>query len=136
MSMLKIGELAREAGCLVETIRYYERDGLLPAPLRSSGNYRLYDEGLVERLHFIRRCRSLDLSLEEIRSLLATRDAAGADCAEVNALLDRHIALVGQRMQELAHLRDELQRLRGRCGAASTAGQCGILRELAALPAA
>jgi Cd(II)/Pb(II)-responsive transcriptional regulator len=132
MAMLKIGELSRQAECPIETIRFYERDGLLPPPLRSAGNYRLYDAALVERLRFIRRCRSLDMSLDEIRGLLHTRDASSADCADVNALLDRHIALVTRRMHELEDLHQELRRLRSRCGTASSAQECGILKELAA----
>ena len=65
---MKIGELATLTGCPVETIRYYEREGLLPAPSRSAGNYRQYDTAHVERLSFIRHCRSLDMTQEEIRA--------------------------------------------------------------------
>lgn len=131
MAMLKIGELAKRAGCLVETIRFYERDGLLPAPARSAGNYRLYDEALLERLQFIRRCRSLDMSLDEIGRLLGLRDSPQADCGAVNALLDRHIDEVQVRLRELAALSEELRAIRVHCHARSTTGQCGILKELA-----
>ena len=71
---MKIGELAKLADCQVETVRYYEREGLLPAPARSGGNYRLYSSEHVERLTFIRNCRTLDMTLDEIRSLLALMD--------------------------------------------------------------
>ena len=67
---IKIGELARRTECQVETIRYYEKEGLLPEPTRSRGNYRLYGEAQVERLQFIRHCRSLDMTLGEVRALL------------------------------------------------------------------
>ena len=67
---LKIGELARMAGCQVVTIRYYEREGLLPEPARSDGNYRLYTSQHLEQLHFIRHCRSVEMTLEDIRLLL------------------------------------------------------------------
>ena len=70
---MKIGELAKLTDCQVETIRYYERERLLPEPARSEGNYRLYTQAHVERLTFIRNCRSLDMTLEEIRSLLNLR---------------------------------------------------------------
>ena len=83
---LKIGELAKRTGCLVETIRYYEREGLLLEPARSEGNYRLYTDIHVERLQFIRHCRVLDMTLEEIRNLLRFRDAPDENCREVNAL--------------------------------------------------
>ena len=67
---MHIGELARRTGIQVETIRYYEREGLLPEPARSDGNYRVYGPGHLEQLQFIRHCRSLDMSLDEVRTLL------------------------------------------------------------------
>ena len=88
---MKIGELAKLTDCQVETIRYYEREGLLPEPARSEGNYRLYTQAHVERLTFIRNCRSLDMTLEEIRSLLNLRDSPQDQCESVNALIDEHI---------------------------------------------
>jgi DNA-binding transcriptional MerR regulator len=72
---LKIGELAKRTGSLVETIRYSERQGLLPEPARSEGNYRVYSDTHLERLQLIRHCRSLDMTLVEIRNLLRFRDA-------------------------------------------------------------
>ena len=102
--LLKIGELAKHTGSQVETIRYYEREGLLPAPARSEGNYRLYGQSHVERLQFIRHCRSLDMTLEEIRSLLAFRDAPEESCSAVNDLLDKHIDHVATRIKELQAL--------------------------------
>ncbi len=71
---MKIGELAKKAGCQVETVRYYEREGLLPAPARTEGNYRLYGTQHLDRLVFIRNCRTLDMTLDEIQRLLALRD--------------------------------------------------------------
>ena len=104
MDALKIGELAARTDCPVETIRYYEREALLPAPTRSQGNYRLYGDTHVERLQFIRHCRSLDMTLDEVRSLLQFRDAPEENCGEVNALLDKHIGHVAQRIAELKKL--------------------------------
>ena len=112
---LKIGELAKQTGCLVETIRYYEREGLLLEPARSEGNYRLYTDVHVERLQFIRHCRSLDMTLEEIRNLLRFRDAPDENCSEVNALLDEHIEHVSNRIKELKLLQKDLRRLRSLC---------------------
>lgn len=127
---LQIGELARQTGCPVETIRYYERDGLLPAPARSQGNFRLYDEKHVDRLSFIRRCRSLDMSLDEIRVLLRFRDAPNENCDTVNELLDTHIGHVTARIAELERLEKQLRELRRQCGQSRQARDCGILNEL------
>ncbi len=127
---MKIGELARQTGCQVETIRYYERDGLLPIPGRSEGNYRLYGEKHVERLSFIRRCRSLDMTLDDIRVLLGFRDAPDENCETVNELLDAHISDVATRIDELRRLEKQLRELRRQCGASRQAKDCGILNEL------
>lgn len=124
---MKIGELARLAGTNVETIRYYERDGLLPVPARSEGNYRIYGETHAQRLFFIRRCRGLDMTLDEIRVLLHFKESPLENCADVNRLLDRHIGHVAQRMQELQELERQLKDLRERCGEAREAAHCGIL---------
>lgn len=127
---MRIGELAKRADCPVETIRYYERTGLLPSPGRSGGNYRLYGERHLERLSFIRRCRSLDMAHQEIRALLEIRDAPDEDCAEANRLLDDHIGHVGHRVAELKALQRELQDLRRLCGRPHAAKNCGILKGL------
>jgi Cd(II)/Pb(II)-responsive transcriptional regulator len=127
---VKIGELAQRSGCPVETIRYYEREGLLPAPARSQGNYRLYGAAHVERLQFIRHCRSLDMTLDEIRSLLKFRDAPDENCFEVNLLLDNHIEHVSKRIAELKVLQKQLKELRSLCHIARAAKDCGILQSL------
>lgn len=128
---MKIGELALAAQTQVETVRYYERAGLLPPAPRSAGNYRIYGPEHVERLVFVRHCRSLDMTLEEIRVLLRFKDAPQAACGEVNALLDAHIGHVATRMRELRLLQQQLKALRGLCGGARDAAHCGILHELA-----
>ncbi len=127
---LKIGELAKRTGCQVETIRYYEKEGLLPATVRSQGNFRLYGEMHAERLQFIRHCRSLDMTLEEIRQLLQLRDAPEANCAEVNTLLDKHIEHVAHRITELQGLATQLQALRQLCQSTHSIKDCGILQNL------
>lgn len=128
---MKIGELAERTDCQTETIRYYEREGLLPQPGRSDGNYRLYSDMHVERLSFIRHCRSLDMTLDEIRLLLQFRDAPEQNCGEVNSLLDQHIGHVASRIAELKALERQLKRLRQLCDEAHAAKDCGILNELA-----
>lgn len=125
---LKIGELAVKTGYTVEAIRYYERQGLLPAPARSGGNYRLYRNVHLERLRFIRHCRSLDMALDEIRSLLTVRDHPEQSCGTVNALLDKHIVDVAERIAQLRELERQLLGLRGLCTEVQTARDCAILQ--------
>lgn len=127
---MKIGELAAASSTPVETIRYYERAGLLPAPARTQGNFRVYEPGHVERLQFIRHCRGLDMSLDEVRVLLHFKDAPAEDCGDVNALLDEHIGHVSQRIRELRALERHLKELRECCGHAQAAERCGILSGL------
>lgn len=130
-NQLKIGELAERTGCLTETIRYYERKGLLPAPARSEGNYRLYGDVHVDRLQFIRHCRSLDMTLDEIQVLLGFRDVPDENCEGVNTLLDKHIGHVANRIQELKVLQSQLKQLRSQCLIAQSTKECGILQGLA-----
>lgn len=127
----KIGELARKTGCSVETIRYYEREGLLPETIRSEGNYRLYGKAHVERLQFIRQCRSLDMTLEETRRLLDLWDAPEKSCREVNTLIDEHIHHVVDRIAELKALQKQLKELRNRCRKIEVVKNCEILQSLA-----
>lgn len=137
--MMKIGELATQANTPVDTIRYYEREGLLPAAPRSEGNYRIYGPAHAERLAFIRHCRTLDMTLDEIRVLLRFRDAPHEDCGDVNALLDEHIGHVSARIRELRQLERELKALRERCANPTDSAHCGILsglQQAAAEPAA
>ncbi|WP_084268119.1 Cd(II)/Pb(II)-responsive transcriptional regulator [Azohydromonas lata] len=128
---MKIGELAETTGTQLETIRYYEREGLLPQPARTPSNYRVYGPGHAERLAFIRQCRNLDMSLDEIRVLLRFKDAPQEDCSAVNALLDAHIGHVDERIRELRGLQKHLRELRQCCNQAQPAGDCGILNSLA-----
>lgn len=128
---LKIGELAKRSGCLVETIRYYEKQGLLPHAARSQGNFRLYGAAHAERLQFIRHCRSLDMTLDEIRKLLQFRDAPEDNCSEVNILLDKHIEHVAHRIKELKVLETQLKVLRNLCQSTRATKDCGILQNLA-----
>ena len=124
---MKIGELASTTGTQVETIRYYEREGLLPTPGRTEGNYRVYNEVHARRLAFIRHCRCLDMTLDEIRVLLHYKDAPTENCGEVDQLLDAHIGHVVSRIKELKALERELRALRASCSEGRSASDCGIL---------
>ncbi|NML16779.1 Cd(II)/Pb(II)-responsive transcriptional regulator [Azohydromonas caseinilytica] len=127
---MKISELASATGTPVETIRFYEREGLLPAPERADNNYRVYGAAHAERLAFVRHCRNLDMTLDEIRVLLRYKDAPEDNCGEVNALLDQHIGHVAQRIRELRSLEKALKELRQQCNQGQQARDCGILNEL------
>ncbi len=127
---MRIGDLAESTGTAVETIRFYEREGLIPVARRADNNYRMYTAAHAERLAFIRHCRNLDMTLDEIRTLLRLRDAPLQDCGEVNALLDEHIGHVTHRIRELRTLQKDLKALRARCGTPHSIEQCGILNEL------
>lgn len=127
---MRIGELAKRTGCQVETIRYYEREGLLHEPARSERNYRLYDGSHLERLSFIRNCRALEMSLREITTLLGIKDQSGQDCGEVNALLDDHIGHVADRIAKLQLLQAQLIALREQCRQTWSVTKCAILKEL------
>lgn len=123
---MKIGELATLAGCDVQTVRYYEREGLLSAPARADSGYRRYEPRHLQQLQFIRHCRSLDIPLSEVRQLLALAAAPVSSCAQVNALLDGHIAQVARRLDALAALQRQLLALRARCDG-SPDHACAIL---------
>ena len=127
---IRIGDLAKRSGCEVVTIRYYEKEGLLPKPARSGGNFRLYGDAHIERLQFIRHCRSLDMTLSEIRALLGLRDNPMQDCGEVNALLDTHIQQVEVRVEALLRLKRHLVDLREKCSGSRPVEACGILQGL------
>ena len=127
---MKIGELAKRADCAVETIRYYEQEKLLPPPARTASNYRDYGSAHLERLIFIRNCRTLDMTLDEVRRLLALRDSPSDTCADINDLIDEHLAHVDARLHSLNALRQQLSELRERCAAPDTGQHCQIIEQL------
>ena len=130
---MKIGELAQVAQCTVETVRYYEKEGLLAEPGRTSGNFRIYGPAHLERLRFIRNCRALDMSHEEIHALLVLVDQPGEGCGAVNAVFDAHMAHVDERIRELTQLKQQLAALRQRCQTEQAVAACGILHGLVAI---
>lgn len=129
---MRIGELAASAKCTVETIRFYEKEGLLPKANRSANNYRLYDSRHAQRLRFIRNCRALDMSHGEVRTLLHLMADSERNCGSVDAMLDDHIRQVSARILELIQLKTQLTTLRQRCRRRSRIRDCRILQGLGA----
>lgn len=129
---VKIGELATLAGCTVQTVRFYEKEKLLLSMRRSEGNFRLYAPSAVEQLKFIKHCRGLDLSLAEIRRLIALNHSPEKQCDDVNKMIDSHIEQVALRISELKKLQRQLKSLRDTCSSRRTVEECGILQNLSA----
>ena len=127
---MRIGELAKSVQLGVDAIRFYERVGLLPEPTRTASNYRTYSDFHVERLAFIRRCRSLDMSLDEIRVLLQFCAEPQRQCDAVNEMLDDHIAQVQSRIVEMQRLARELKQMRALCRVPGKAKNCQVLKTL------
>jgi Cu(I)-responsive transcriptional regulator len=125
-----IGALARATGAKVETVRWYEKVGLLPAPARSTGNYRTYGEAHLGRLSFIRRARELGFSLDQIRALLGLVGQPDLPCEAVDAIAREHLAEVDRKIADLQALRRELDSLIGQCGC-GTVSECRIVEALA-----
>lgn len=127
---MKIGELAQLANCTPDTIRFYEKEGLLPLARRTEANYRVYHEDHLIRLRFIRNCRSLDMTHDEVRALLAAADGHASTCGEINDLVDEHLSHVNTRIAELEQLRGQLTALRDKCRGEHPVEDCGIFQEL------
>jgi len=125
-----IGELAKHAGCDAGTIRFYEREGLLGKPYRSDSGYRKYTEAHLAQLNFVRHCRSLGMTLAEIKVLQGFQANPQEPCAGISELIDRQIARVRHQVEVLRSLGEQLAALRACCDDSLSAGQCGILKAL------
>jgi MerR family mercuric resistance operon transcriptional regulator len=126
---MKIGEAAAASGCHLETVRYYERIGLLPKPARTDSGYRSYSEDDVRRLRFVTRGRELGFSLEEIRGLLQLSTDSTLSCSEVDQLARTHLAEIEMRVAELQQMAHELRRTIATCRGGQRAA-CAILDAL------
>ena len=127
---LSIGAAAREAGCKVQTLRYYEDLGLLPKPLRTRGNQRVYGAEHLKRLAFIRHARELGFPLEAIRELLSLEGRPEQSCAEADAIAGAHLAAVERKIKALTALRGELKRMVQSCRRGRIA-ECRVIEVLA-----
>lgn len=130
MKPLTIGEVARQAGVGVETVRYYEREGLLEEPERRASGYRQYDPEAVAVLRFIRRAKELGFTLKEIKGLLVLRLDASATRAEVRQQAKAKVADIEARIADLGRMRDVLLHLINKCHGDGTAKGCPILETL------
>ena len=128
-----VGALARATGTKAETVRYYERIGLLPEPARTGGNYRAYARSHLERLGFIRRARDLGFSLDQVRALLRLADDREQPCAEVDRVARLHLAEVERKVADLVALGNELRQLIDGCHR-GTIAECRILDALGSRP--
>ncbi|QBK05451.1 Cd(II)/Pb(II)-responsive transcriptional regulator [Hylemonella gracilis] len=133
---MQIKDLAAATGVDVETIRYYEKQGLLPAPARRGNGYRDYDTPHLERLAFIRHCRALDMPLADVARLLGFIDQAsgddGTDAGTVDALVAEQLSRVRARLKSMQALEKQLLQLQSRCDGRHEDGRCGILNDLVA----
>lgn len=128
---MRIGELAQRSDCDVETVRFYEREGLLDLPAREANGYRLYNEAHLVQLKFVRHCRSLGMGLPDVRILRSFQANPDLACEEINQLIDSQIERIHQQLDSLHLLERQLHKLRDTCHANRKAGQCGIMRNLA-----
>ena len=110
---LRIGEVAKAAGLGVETLRFYERRGLLGRPRRTAANYRVYDEAVLERLAFIKRSQAIGFSLDEIQTIISEREGGRRPCQHVRELARSKLVELDERLRELRRHRNELARLLG-----------------------
>jgi Cu(I)-responsive transcriptional regulator len=132
--IFSIGDLSRETETKVETIRYYERIGLLPRPARTAGNYRAYSRIQLDRLSFVRRARSLGFSLDQVRQLLALSDDRQRSCDEVDRIARAHLDEVDSKLADLTILRRELDTIVRQCRGGSM-NECRIIEALTPQPA-
>lgn len=128
-NILTIGYLAKKTGTKVETIRFYEKNGLLPEPGRTEGNYRAYDHAHLNRLSFIRRARDLGFSLDQVRGLLRLSDDRDQSCMAVDEIANEHRAEVERKIRDLQALKAELDSIIDQCSC-GTVADCRIINSL------
>lgn len=129
---MKISEMSRSTGVDVETLRFWEKAGLLAAPPRQANGYRHYGPAELERVAFVRHCRALDMPLPDVRQLLQVLDGGDTDAGQTDALVARHLLQVRARLASLQALERQLSALQSRCDADHAAHECGVLHELVA----
>jgi len=127
---LTIGKLAQRAGVNIQTIRYYQRRGLLEEPSKPPGGYRRYPVAMARRVHFIKRAQHLGFTLEEVKNLLLLEN--GRNCRETQLLAERKLSLIKERIDDLIRMRRTLKQLIAQCAAGRRPRSCPIIKSLAA----
>ena len=130
MDKLSIGELARQANVNIETIRYYERRGLISEPPRNKSGHRQYTAETARRTDFIKRCQTLGFSLKEIEEILELKITPESTCADMKSRVTEKLIDVDKKIKELGKIRDALSRLQKKCSGKGPIGNCPILEEL------
>ena len=130
MTLLNIGQLAQRTGVTVETVRFYEKRGLIAAPQRSDSGYRQYTPETVKRVRFIQRAKEVGFTLKNIGELLALRQKPGTSCADIKLRGTQKIEEVDQKIRDLKRIRDALGRMIMRCSGSGALSECPILEEL------
>jgi len=131
---MTIGELSRRTGCVVETIRYYERIGMMPDPPRSAGGHRMYNEGHEKRLTFIRRGRALGFTLDEVRGLLGMVDGGDYSCEDIRTVAVAHIAEIRRKIADLRRIEKVLRDMAEQCDT-GVVPECPIVEAMFRPPA-
>jgi Cu(I)-responsive transcriptional regulator len=129
-AQLSIGELAKATGVKIVTIRYYEQIGILPDPARTAGNYRTYSQEHARRLRFVRRCRDLGFSLDQVRDLFRLSSEDAPSCAEVCRIAERHLKEIKDKLPDLKRLESELRRMSASCSGNRPMAECRIIEAL------
>ena len=127
---LTIGKVADQGGVKVQTIRYYERRGLLPKPARTAAGYRTYSDDAIRRLRFIKQAQALGFSLSEIEELLTLRMQSGTTCGDIRKRARQKIAAVNDKMEDLQRIKDALGKLAKACKGQGPTSECPILEAL------
>lgn len=126
--MYSIGEVSSRSGVNIETIRYYEREGIVPVPDRMANGRRIYDDSGLAALRFVKKCRDLGFTMHDAKALLSLATASGMSCGEVRPIAEAHLAIVAGKLAELTRLHEALTRMVAQCG--DPASECPILNVL------
>jgi DNA-binding transcriptional MerR regulator len=127
---VSIGELAKETGVKIVTIRYYEQIDVLPPAARTAGNYRTYSQKQARRLRFVRRCRDLGFSLDQVRDLLRLSAENAPSCVEVCWIAERHLKEIKHKLADLKRLESELRRISASCSGNRRMAECRVMQAL------
>ena len=130
MKSLTIGQVAERSGVGVETVRFYEREGLIPKPDRSSSGYRQFDDKTIDRLQFIRRAKELGFTLTEIKELLSLRLDATTSCADIKSRTEAKITDIDEKIRTLKRMKRALKKLTSECSGRGSISECSILDAL------